>query len=108
MSMDRDGGGMSQAEHDRAFKVAGRLGEVPPWALTFMGLWAQPTRPPVTVVLANWPEDAPVPVPSYGQALRFLRRLRALRAARKGRKPLLAVRVVTRRRSSDVRRAPAA
>ncbi|MBB4265404.1 hypothetical protein [Roseospira visakhapatnamensis] len=102
MSMDHESAGSGrmdwdarrQAQHDRAFEVAQGLGEIPPWALTFMRLYAHPSRPSVEDVLADWPEDGTVPAPTADEAQDLIARLKAMRPARpapRGLSPLPAI-----------------
>lgn len=101
MSMDRESAGAGrmdwdarrQARHDRAFEVVQGLGEIPPWALTFMRLYAHPSRPSVEDVLADWPAWAGPP-PTADEAQDLIARLKAMRPARpapRGLSPLPAI-----------------
>jgi len=78
MSMDWDA--ERQAQHERAFEG---VQEPPPWALTFMALWARPTRPTIDHVLAHWPDNGPA-APTREDAIAFRDHLLAAnRAARR-------------------------
>jgi len=58
--------------------------ELAPWVYPLMKLRQRPQEPSIAACLELWPEDAPVPAPSYDQARRFIRSLGAI-AKHKGR-----------------------
>ncbi|MBB4287403.1 Mu transposase C-terminal domain-containing protein [Roseospira goensis] len=58
--------------------------EWPPWVYPLMKLRQRPQEPSIAACLELWPEDAPVPAPSYDQARRFVASLGAI-AKHKGR-----------------------
>jgi len=58
--------------------------ELAPWVYPLMKLYHRPQKPSIAACLDWWPEDAPVPAPSYDQARRFIRSLGAV-AKNKGR-----------------------
>jgi hypothetical protein len=96
-----------QAEHDRAFAVAQGVGETPPWALTFMCLYVQPSRPTVEGVLADWPAEAGPP-PTADEARDLIAHLKTILPARPAPRRLRPFPAVTPRPFLDARSEPAA
>ena len=75
---------------------------VPAWAPTFMALYARPTAPNLTEVLANWP--AQEIAPSYDQARGFVKRLDVItrNAGRLGPRALRSMKAYIQRDSSNL------